>query len=256
MWKRGAFGGRQALIAGADTAQAIGDSAFELDACGNAPISAGAFYSTRSGVAMDEGPMAPDMTNARLAATIGGGATQIAAQVNPVAGAVVGAATVAATALFSIFSSSPPDPAVRFLIAEMPHNWTGRSNIPPGAVIYALDRCGYLHEVGGEGDLQAGGWISREVIAVNWKVFQMMPIGDPIESAREIERARMPRPADAGVLRSMLGNDIRLYVGREERLRGPWDADAHIPPTAGSPAMWAEFAGSYVPTRTASPGEF
>ena len=41
-----------------------------------------------------------------------------------------------------VTAAPPSTSSVRFLIAEMPHNWTGRSNIPPGAVIYALDRCG------------------------------------------------------------------------------------------------------------------
>jgi hypothetical protein len=253
VWKRGLLGGARGMVESADIAQAIGDSQAEIDACGNAPLAAGSWLYAAHGVA-EAGSGAPDMTNARLAAQIGGGVAQIAGSINPVAGVVAGVGTAIATTLFSIFSSAPPDPVIRLVIAEMPYAWTARSNLPPEGGRWALDRCGYLHEI--LGDLGVAGYDNREVVAVNWKVFGMMPQSTPISDAGEIDHVRMPRPADPAILRATLGQDIRFYIGRETRLRGPWDADSRVPPLAGSPAMWAEFAGTYTPTHTESAGEF
>lgn len=252
-WKRGLLGGSRGLIAQADIAQELTESS-ELDACGNSPMAASAWLYGSQGVAQAT-PGGPDATGARIAATIGSGAAQIAGSINPIAGVALGAATLAATTLFSVFASQPPEPVIRLIIAEMPYAWTGRSNNPGAANpgVWALDRCGYKHEVL---DFDQSGYLEREIVAVNWKVFSMLPEGEPIESAAEIEHVRMPRPADPAVLRRTLGTDIRFYIGREERLRGPWDADAQVPPMAGSPAMWAAIAGEYEPTYTPSAGEF
>lgn len=252
-YKKGLLGGTRGLVAQADAAEAIAARS-ELDACGNAPMSASAWLYGSHGIADASGSSAPDMTNARLSAQIGGAATSVAAAINPIAGVVVGAASAIATTLFTVFAAAPPDPVIRLVIGEMPYAWTAHSNIPPEGGLWALDRCGFRHEI--VGGLEMAGYSSREVVAVNWKIFQMMPVGTPIETAAEIEAVRMPRPADPGILRASLGNDIRFYIGRETRLRGPWDADSHVPPLAGSPAMWAAFAGEYVPTHTESAGEY
>ncbi len=253
-WKRGLLGGARGMVEQADIAQAIGDSQQEIDACGNAPMAAGSWLYASHGVADASGSGAPDMTNAQLSARIGGAATAVAGAINPIAGAVVGAGTAIATTLFTVFAAAPPDPVIRLVIAEMPYAWTERSNLPPEGGRWALDRCGYLHEI--LSGLEMAGYDNREVVAVGWKVFGMMPKGTPIMGAAEIDHVRMPRPADPAILRASLGQDVRFYIGRETRLRGPWDADSHVPPLAGSPAMWAAFAGEYTPTHTESAGEF
>jgi hypothetical protein len=251
-WKRGLFGGKQGLMSRADLAQDIVEEN-EIDACGNPSTST--YLYAQGGVASTLGTsMAPDMTNAQWSARIGGSATAIAAAINPIAGAVVGVASAVATTLFTVFAEAPPEPVLRLIIAEMPFNWKRGLNVPPGVPVYALDMCGYLHEL--MRGVEASGYSSREVIAVNWEVFYMIPKSTPIAHAAEIEGKRMPRPAAPDIIRGMLGNDARFYIGQEENLHGPWDPDAHVPPTAGSPAMWAEFREDYVPTYTPSPGEF
>ncbi len=256
-WRRGLFGGQTQIMVSADEALEIGRSGYELDACGNSPIGSGAYIYASGGV--ETGQAAPqDMTETRVVGQIGAGATKIAAMINPIAGAVTGIGAAVA-AFVSLFSSSPPDPVFRLIIAEMPFDWTNRSDGGPRSNAtagpwYAVDRCGYLHEL--PHDFQGAGYIPREVVAINWKVFQMLPQGEPIGSSAEVERIRMPRPASPDVIRRVLGNDARFYTGQNEHLFGPWDPDAHLPPLAGSPAMWAEYAGEYEPTLTASPGDY
>jgi hypothetical protein len=201
-------------------------------------------------------PVTPGATTQQLIGKIGGAATAAAGSINPVAGAIVGGATAIAGVISSFFSSTPPEPVIRLLVTEIPHAGWQAGNIPPGATIYALDAFGYLHEVGGVQDLGPAGYLDREVVAVNWKVFAMMPIAGGISHASELEATRMPRPADARTLRGVLGNDIIFYLGRDTNAHGPWDRDANVEPYPGSPAMWAGFAGSYVPTVTASAGAY
>lgn len=259
VWKRGLLGGARGMVESADIAQQIAATS-ETDACGNAPYAAASYLYGAAGVADASGSGMPDMTNAQLSARIGGAATAVAGAINPIAGAVVGAGTAIATTLFTVFAAAPPDPVIRLLIAEMPYNWSVKSN-DPGGPVYALDRCGYLHEV--VGGLEQAGYERREIVAVNYKVFSMMPQGTTITHANMIEGIRMPRPASGRVLQSVLGNDIRYYLGRSTVLQWPGFPEAHIvgntsptTPIAGSPAMWAEIAGEYVPTHTESAGEF
>lgn len=251
-WKRGLFGGARGVVAQADIAQQIADSDAELDACGNSPMTASAWLYASRGVARDDLEVS---RTPQIIGAVGGGVAAVAGAINPVAGAVASIATLGATML-SVFSSRPPDPVLRLIIMEMPYNWTGRSNTPMNVPAYAIDRCGYKHRLLTPIESGNTGYLLREVVAVNWKVFAMLPEGAPINSAAEIDRVAMPRPGDAGILRATLGTDIRFIIGREERIRGPWDADANVPPLAGSPAMWAAFAGEYTPTHTASAGEF
>ena len=201
-------------------------------------------------------PVTPSATTQQMIAKIGGAATMVAGSINPVAGAVVGAGTAVAGIIAGFFNSTPPEPVIRLLIAEKPYAAWDAGNIPPGATIYALDAFGYLHAVGSEGDLARAGYLDREVVAVNWKVFSMMPLAGSISSKAQLESTRMPRPADAQTLRGVLGNDIVFYLGNDTHARGPWDGDANVDPYPGSPAMWAAFAGNYVPTVTASAGEY
>lgn len=249
-YRKGLLGGARGAIAQADIAQQIADSESEIDACGNSPMAASAWLYGSQGVAQAE---QRDMRTPQIVGAIGSGVTQIAGAINPIAGAAAAVVTMGAT-LFSVFASQPPEPVIRLILAEMPYAWSGRSNNPSGNPgVYALDRCGYKHEILA---WNQSGYLEREIVAVNWKVFSMLPEGEPIYTAQEIEHVRMPRPADPAVLRRTLGTDIRFIIGQEDRVRGPWDPDSQVPPMAGSPAMWAAIAGEYEPTRTPSSGEF
>jgi len=186
--------------------------------------------------------------------TVGASATAVASAVNPVAGAVVGVASVVAGTLFSIFQGKPLDPVVHILIQEQPYAYAERNNTIEGEPIYALDSCGYLHPL--QAEVNAAGYSYRDIIAVNWEVFAMMPkIGTPVTSVADLRDAgiEMPRPSDAATLRGALGNDILFKLGTDNTVHGPWESDANVPPIPGSPAQWVAFAGQYDPTETTVP---
>jgi hypothetical protein len=187
----------------------------------------------------------------KLVTTIG----TTAAAFIPVAGPFISAGIAAAGAIASVIigatAGKPLDSVNAILIAEMPYGYAGRTNVPPAARIYALDRYGWLWPLKAVNEC---GWSWREVIAVNWKVFSMFPRGaQEVCDVRAIDP--IPRSADPSVLRSLFGNDIRFKLGASNDDHGPWEGQTVLP-APGSPAMWAELAGSYKPTVTASPGEF
>ena len=235
LWKKGALPGMQA-------AASPGAASYAVEIA-------------QSGIA-DPTREAPDYTAARTVSQVGQVASATVGAINPVAGAVVGIASGVAANIIGFFTGVPLEPVAEILIAEMPYAWSERSNIPPGSRIHALDRYGYLHPLVRQDDLGAAGYLDREVIAVNWKVFSMMPQAAAIAHRSELERTKMPRPSRVDVIRGVFGNDTRFYVGAEERVHGPWEASAIVTPLPGSPAMWADFARDYVPTHTDSPGEF
>jgi hypothetical protein len=173
----------------------------------------------------------------------------------PVAGPFISAGIAAAGAIASIIigatAGKPLDYVNAILITEMPYGYTGSSNVPPGAAIYALDKYGWLWHLN---QVTECGWSWREVIAVNYAVFRMFPRGrDSICHIEEIDP--MPRSGDPAVLRALFGNDIRFKLGNSTDEHGPWEG-GEVSPLPGSPAMWAEIGGSYEPTKVASAGFF
>lgn len=191
----------------------------------------------------------------QLIGKIGGSAAAVVGAINPAAGAVVGAATVVASLVAGLFSSTPPDPVIRLLLAELPYpDWPVRSNLPPGARVYGPDAYGYLHPL--QASLSAAGYLDREVVLVNSVVFSMMPIAAPYTLSAQLDPVAMPRPADGQIIRAVLGNSARFYLGRDLTLHGPWESTANAEVIAGTPAAWEQIAGTYQPTVTASPGEY
>jgi len=173
----------------------------------------------------------------------------------PVAGPFISGGIAAAGAIASIIigatAGKPLDYVNAILITEMPYGYAGRDNIPPAATIYALDKYGWLWHLN---QVTECGWSWREVIAVNYRVFRMFPRGAAsICKIQEIDP--MPRSGDPAVLRGLFGNDIRFKLGNSTDPHGPWEGGA-VSPIPGSPAMWAEIAGGYEPTKVASPGFF
>ena len=173
----------------------------------------------------------------------------------PVAGPFISGGIAAAGAIASIIigatAGKPLDYVNAILITEMPYGYAGRDNIPPAATIYALDKYGWLWHLN---QVTECGWSWREVIAVNYRVFRMFPRGAAsICKIQEIDP--MSRSGDPAVLRGLFGNDIRFKLGNSTDPHGPWEGGA-VSPIPGSPAMWAEIAGGYEPTKVASPGFF
>jgi len=184
----------------------------------------------------------------------GASATAIASAINPIAGAVVGAVSTIAAVVFPMFQGKPLDPVRNVLIQEQPYAYQDQNNFIGGQPVYALDRCGYLHQLLSE--INTAGYSYRDVIAVNWEIFSMMPtIGTPITNRNDMINAKidMPRPADADTLRAVLGNDIQFCLGADPTVHGPWEANANVQPLPGSPAEWVKFAGTYEPTHTDVP---
>ena len=171
----------------------------------------------------------------------------------PVAGPFIAGGIAAAGAIASIIigatAGRPLDPIHNILITEMPYGYTGQENIPPAAAIYALDRYGWLWPLR---QVHECGWSWREVIAVNYQVFRMFPRGaKSICKISEIDP--MPRSGDPAVLRGLFGNDIRFKLGASNDPHGPWEGGA-VSPIPSSPAMWAQIAGGYEPTRVSASG--
>lgn len=205
-------------------------------------------------------------TTASAASTILGttatGAS-IGATFGPYGALIGGAVGAIGGTLMTVFGSGTPlEPVSKILITQFPYAWPERSNIPQGnsggAIeasrgIYALDRYGYLWQIGRP--LGECGWMDREVIAVDWKVFSMMPKGNALICSPE-EIDRMPRPVAADLLRGAFGNNIRFYTGSDPRVHGPWEAGANIPPIPGTPAQWSAIVGDYRPPRITSPGDW
>ena len=84
----------------------------------------------------------------------------------------------------------------------------------------------------------------------------MLPKADqPVNSVSDLVNAKidMPRPADAGTLRAVFGNDILFKLGSDNTVHGPWEAGANVAPLPGSPAEWVKIAGTYEPTHTDVP---
>jgi hypothetical protein len=196
-------------------------------------------------------PAADTLKTVKMVTAIGA----TAAAFIPVAGPFISAGIAAAGAIASIIigatAGKPLDYVNAILITEMPYGYTGRDNIPPAATIYALDKYGWLWHLN---QVTECGWSWREVIAVNWKVFAMFPRGkESICKIQEIDP--MPRSGDPAVLRGLFGNDIRFKLGNSTDPHGPWEG-GEVSPIPGSPAMWAEIAGGYEPTKVSSAGWF
>ena len=208
-------------------------------------------------------PPASASNAAAMVKQIGASATAVATAINPIAGAVVGVASTIAAAIFPMFQGKPLDPVRNILIQEQPYNYvekdeaairSANNNVIDGSQIYALDACGYLHAL--QNDVNAAGYSWRDIIAVNWEIFSMMPaIGTPITQVGDLINSKiaMPRPADAGTLRAVFGNDILFKLGSDNTVHGPWEAGANVPPLPGSPAEWVKIAGTYEPTQTEVP---
>ena len=205
-------------------------------------------------------PPASASNAAAMVKTIGASATAVAGAINPIAGAVVGVVSTIAAAVFPMFQGKPLDPVREILIQEQPYNYVisneqtikaTNDNTISGATIYALDACGYLHPL--QNEVNAAGYSYRDIIAVNWEILSMLPqLGTPITNVSDLVNAKidMPRPADAGTLRAVFGNDILFKLGTDNTVHGPWEAGANVPPLPGSPAEWVKIAGTYEPTQT------
>src|SRR3990172_3765019 len=195
-------------------------------------------YQERAGPnAVQVNPAASTIKTVQMITTLGA----TAASFIPVAGLFISAGIATA--------GSPLDPIHNILITEMPYGYTGQENIPPAAAIYALDRYGWLWPLQ---QVHECGWSWREVIAVNYQVFRMFPRGaKSICKISEIDP--MPRSGDPAVLRGLFGNDIRFKLGASNDPHGPWEGGA-VSPIPSSPAMWAQIAGGYEPTRVSASG--
>ncbi len=187
----------------------------------------------------------------------------IGASFGPVGAVIGGAVGAMGGAILSIFGGSdvPLEPVSKILITQFPYAYADQGNIPPGngvgadssKAIYALDRYGYLWPIGRP--LNECGWLDREVIAVDWKVFTMMPKGNSaICHPEEIDR--MPRPMSADLLRGAFGNDIRFYIGSERNVHGPWESSANVAPFPGTPAQWSAIVGDYKPPTVTTSGDW
>lgn len=198
---------------------------------------------------------APDQTaqQIRAAGGVAAGAASFIPGAGPAIGTAIGAASSIAATIYSLFQGKPLDPVQHLLIQEMPFNYQGQENVMLGQPVFALDAYGYLHEL--SSDVNAAGYSWREIVAVNWKIFSMMPKAESIAHLAEMKGREMPRPSDPAVLRSVFGNDMRFKLGNSNDVHGPWEGTANVEPAIGSPAMWAAFAGEYVPTKTET-GQF
>ncbi len=209
-------------------------------------------YQERSGAGPV--PTNPAASTIKTVQTVTAVASTAAAFI-PVAGPFISGGIAAAGAIASLIigatAGKPLDYVNAILIAEMPYGYAGQENVPPGATIYALDKYGWLWPLR---QVNECGWSWREVIAVNYKVFRMFPRGAAsICKIEEIDP--MPRSGDPAVLRSLFGNDIRFKLGNSTDPHGPWEGVV-VSALPGSPAMWAEIAGGYEPTKVATPGFF
>jgi hypothetical protein len=125
------------------------------------------------------------------------------------------------------WSGKPLDAVNDVLLAQINDPlWNGRDNVPPAAVIYAMDSQGVLHTIylrpgcSSNDVINCAGYSWREVIAVPPAVFAQFQIGADITSKEQIQP--MSRPADPAEIRRAFGPKARFKTGTVD-LHGPWD---------------------------------